>query len=289
MPAAELTPRFDATGLPLSLLVDYDCTITLTDIGDALLREHVADYGPVARIDADYDAGLIGSRALLRWDMDMLPDDPEQLRAAAATVEHDETFPALVAWAQRHGAAIEVVSDGLGFYIEDNLARMGVSVPIATNHNPIAGGGAGMRFPYGHPRCFVCGTCKRERVFRHQRAERVVVFIGDGASDRYAAAHADLLFAKDRLARICLAEGWPMRPWSDFGSVVAWLDAELAAGTLPRSVAEVAAWRARAGTAARPMICGPEVWGDDRSELPERTAGPHDVRPDIHERRLAIG
>ena len=35
------------------------------------------------------------------------------------------------------------------------------------------------------------------------------MFIGDGTSDRFAAAHADVAFAKESLARICEAEGWP--------------------------------------------------------------------------------
>ncbi len=58
---------------------------------------------------------------------------------------------------------------------------------------------AALTFPYGHPACFVCGTCKRERVRAHEADGRVVVFIGDGSSDRYAAHHADIVWAKDRL------------------------------------------------------------------------------------------
>jgi hypothetical protein len=41
-----------------------------------------------------------------------------------------------------------------------------------------------LRFPNGHPSCFVCGTCKRARVLDHQAAGRAVGFIGDGHSDR---------------------------------------------------------------------------------------------------------
>jgi 2-hydroxy-3-keto-5-methylthiopentenyl-1-phosphate phosphatase len=272
VPAAEFLPSFQDPGLPVSLLVDYDRTISLIDIGDAMLARHVADYSAVARIDADYDAGIVGSRELLQWDMDMLPDDPAQLRAESAAIPQDETFPVLVGWAQEHGAAMEIVSDGLGFYIDPNLARLGVTLPVATNHNPISGGGAGMRFPYGHPRCFVCGTCKRERVLLHRVAGRVVVFVGDGMSDRYAAAHSDIVFAKDRLKTICADEGWPSVHWDDFSDVVRWLDGALAAGALPRSREEVPAWRRGADAGDRPYICGPEVWGDGRRVLPARTA-----------------
>jgi hypothetical protein len=59
--------------------------------------------------------------------------------------------------------------------------RLGLDdVPIATNANALRGGGAGVSFPYGHPVCHVCGTCKRERVRAHQAAGNVVVFVGDG-------------------------------------------------------------------------------------------------------------
>ena len=118
-----------------------------------------------------------------------------------------------------------MVSDGLGFYVAPNLARLGLAdLPVATNENRLRDGGRGLSFPYGHPACFVCGTCKRERVRAHQALGRVVVFIGDGSSDRYAAFHADLVFAKGDLAGFCAAAGWPFRPWADFAEVTAWLD-----------------------------------------------------------------
>jgi 2-hydroxy-3-keto-5-methylthiopentenyl-1-phosphate phosphatase len=167
---------------------------------------------------------------------------------------------------RRHGAAIEVVSDGLGFYVGSNLAQLGVTdVPIATNENSVDGGGAGMSFPYGHPRCFVCGTCKRERIRMHRAAHRAVVFIGDGTSDRYAAAHADVLFAKGHLATICRAEAWEYQPWDTFDDIRPWIDEAFASGRLPATVDSLSAWRARHAPGPRPFICGPEVWGDGRT------------------------
>mgnify|MGYP003294992178 CR=1 FL=1 len=129
-------------------------------------------------------------------------------------------FPGFVDSVRARGATVEVVSDGFGFYVASNLAALGVNdVCIATNENRVGEGSAGMSFPFGHPSCFVCGTCKRERVRLHQASGRVVVFIGDGSSDRYAAAHADVVFAKGSLARICTAEGWPFTSWESFADV----------------------------------------------------------------------
>lgn len=254
----------------MSILVDYDGTISRLDVGDELLRRHGPDAAETARQDAAYDAGRVGSRELMRWDMDVLPDDPGLLRREAEAAGQDEAFADLVATARAAGAAVEVVSDGLGFYVAPNLARLGLAdLPVATNENRLRDGGRGLSFPYGHPACYVCGTCKRERVRAHQALGRVVVFIGDGSSDRYAAYHADLVFAKGDLATFCAAAGWPYRDWADFAEMTAWLRAAVASGTLPASEAEVVGWRTAhpsvAARGGRPFICGPEAWGPGRS------------------------
>jgi len=111
----------------------------------------------------------------------------------------------------------------------------------------------------------VCGTCKRERVRLHQQAGRVVVFVGDGTSDRFAAAHAEVVFAKDSLARMCEREGWQYHPWRRLDEVAGWLDAAFADGSLPAEAAALPAWRSRHAPAPRPFICGPEVWGPGRT------------------------
>ncbi len=198
--------------------------------------------------------------------MDVLPRDADLLRRDALSMPQDETFPAFVTQVRAQGAVVEIVSDGLGFYVRPNVERLGVGdLFIATNENPVENGGAGMSFPFGHPSCFVCGTCKRERVRLHQSAGRVVVFIGDGTSDRYAAAHADMVFAKGSLARICAEQGWEFREWDRFDEVAADVDRAFADGRLPLEVSDIPDWRARHSHAPRPFICGPEVWGPGRT------------------------
>jgi 2,3-diketo-5-methylthio-1-phosphopentane phosphatase len=277
VPRAHTPPDLPPDGAPVSFLVDYDGTISRLDVGDTLLTRHVDDAELVAAKDADYDAGRVGSRELMQWDMDVLPRDADLLRTEAAAMPHDTAFPRFVEAIRARGAAIEIVSDGLGFYVESNLADLGITdVPIATNENRVEGGGAGLTFPYGHPRCYVCGTCKRERVRMHRGADRAVVFIGDGTSDRFAAAHADVVFAKESLARMCDREGWPYHAWRTLAEVERWFRAALSDGDLPRSASEFDAWRGRGAPGPRPFICGPEVWGPGRTTPgpgPGTTAG----------------
>jgi len=205
----------------------------------------------------------------MKWDMDALPPNAELLRGEAAAMPQDTLLPAFVGAVEARGGQIEIVSDGLGFYVSSNLAALGLAhLPVATNANRVDSGGAGMTFPFGHPACFVCGTCKRERVRLHQAAGRVVVFVGDGTSDRFAAAHADVVFAKDSLARICAAEGWPHVAWANFADIADEVDRMFADGRLPLTPALLPAWRAAYAPAPRPFICGPEVWGPGRYRPP---------------------
>ncbi|MFI5254138.1 MAG: haloacid dehalogenase-like hydrolase [Candidatus Limnocylindrales bacterium] len=274
MSRAAATPVFAPGGAPVSFLVDFDGTISRSDVGDDLLASYGPDAALLAAKDADYDAGLIGSRELMLWDMAALPDDPALLRIAAAEVPLDETFSSFVAAVQAAGAAIEIVSDGLGFYVVPSLTALQPSLaelPMATNENRLAGPG-GMSFPFGHPACFVCGTCKRERVRAHAADGRVVVFVGDGTSDRYAAHHADIVFAKGSLARWCLEAGWPFRPWHRFAEIEAWTRSAFADGGLPGRPEDLDAWRAAHPRPRTGFICGPEAWGPGRA-APDRAPG----------------
>ena len=211
---------------------------------------------------AEYDAGLVGSRRLMEWEVGLITSDPAKLRAFAAAQPHDPGFAPFVKRAQSAGIPVEVVSDGFGFFIPAALESLGVvDVPVVSARTTV---GPDARptidFPNGHPRCFVCGTCKRNRVIAHQAAGRAVVFIGDGESDRYAAGYSDIVFAKRALVKLCVENGWAFRRWTEFAEIDAWLaDA-------------MAAWRADAATipapSARPFFCGPEVWGEGRWDPP---------------------
>ncbi len=220
---------------------------------------------------AEYDAGLIGSRRLMAWEVGLIDSHPDRLRAFAAAQPHDPGFAPLVRRARAAGVPIEVVSDGFGFFIAAALAALGVpDVPVISAETTFdERGRASIAFPNGHPECFVCGTCKRNRVLAHQAAGRAVVFVGDGESDRYAAGYSDLVFAKRALVKLCLENGWPFRRWTEFTEIDAWLAETLDAWT--RDAATIAA------PARKPLFCGPEVWGPGLWDPPAPAGRPADA------------
>lgn len=250
---------------PLAILIDYDGTISLTDVTDEVMAAHVPGVWEEAA--ALYDAGRMGSRRLMAWEMDLVRADPVALLETAAEQPHDVGFVPFVRRAQAAGIPIEIVSDGFGFFIEPALVRLGVpELPVVTARTTFQGDRARIEFPNGHPTCLVCGTCKRERVLAHRAAGRRVVFIGDGESDRYAAGYSDTVFAKRLLERICIDAGWPFTRWTRFSEIEVWLAATIDAWAAdPAALARVPA----GAPPPRGFFCGPEVWGDGLVDPPE--------------------
>jgi len=247
---------------PLAILVDYDGTISLTDVTDQVMAEHVP--GAWEEVAARYDAGLMGSRRLMAWQMSLIEADPAALVATAAAQPHDPGFVPFVRRAGAAGIPVEVVSDGFGYFVRPALEALGVGeVTVVTARTEFHGRRPMLEFPNGHPSCFVCGTCKRQRVLAHRAAGRRVVFIGDGESDRYAAGYSDIVFAKRALERICLDAGWPYRRWTAFSELEAWL-----AETLEAWARDPSSISPTDPDPPRGFFCGPEVWGEGLEDPP---------------------
>ena len=249
---------------PLSILIDYDGTISLTDVTDVVMAEHLP--GNWEESAALYDAGKIGSRSQMVWELAEFDTDSELLFGTAAAQPHDPGFVSFIRRAQAASIPIEVVSDGFGFFIRPALERLGVGeLTVVTSRTTFVGRSASIEFPNGHPSCFVCGTCKRQRVLAHRAAGRQVVYIGDGESDRYAAGYSDIVFAKRSLERICLEAGWAFLRWTAFSEIETWLGRTLEAFAAdPSTIPPL-----RPGAPLpRPFFCGPEAWGAGLSDPP---------------------
>jgi 2-hydroxy-3-keto-5-methylthiopentenyl-1-phosphate phosphatase len=248
---------------PMSILIDYDGTISLTDVTEQLLAQFVSDV-VWEDAEASYDAGTLGSRRLMDWEVSLIDADPDALRAFAAGQPHDPGFVPFVRRAQAAGIPVEIVSDGYGFFIQPALEALGVGeLPVVTARTTFEGRRASIEFVNGHPTCLVCGTCKRQRVLAHRATGRRVVYIGDGESDRYAAGYSDVVFAKRSLERICLEAAWSFRRWTAFKEIDAWLIETLDAWSRdPSSMAPVEP------DPPRGFFCGPEVWGAGLEDPP---------------------
>ena len=209
-------------------VLDFDGAVSPHDVTEELLRA----FAPPSwwDIEAEMRAGRLGLRAALIRQAELLSGSQERMLAfAMERFGVDETFPPFVRWATSRGIDLAVASDGLGFYIEPMLAAAGLAgVRVLTN----GFGPDGLSFPFGHPTCVGCGTCKMNAVLAGRDADgggAAVAFVGEGYSDRFGAVYADVTFAKHHLARLCQQEGIPFLPWQDYDDVRRGLEA-IAAG-----------------------------------------------------------
>lgn len=199
-----------------SVFIDFDGTVSVDDVGVYLL-ERLGSPG-WREVDARFVRGEIGSRECMVEEWTHLPaTDEARLRAVAAEVRIDPAFGPLVDGLRARGAEVTVLSDGFGFYVADACAPF--DVPVLTNAVDFATGRLGFPNEDRCCPCATCGTCKQAPLRDAAGRGRTTVLVGDGASDRKAAALADHVFAKDALARWCDRFALPYVPFGDLDDV----------------------------------------------------------------------
>lgn len=202
-----------ALGAPLVLLTDFDFTISLVDVGD-LICGTLAPYP--ADVLARYARGEAGSRDL--WLASFAHVDRDEAVALADRVDIDPGFRDLVAWAEREGIPLAVVSDGFTLYLEHILGREGLGhLPVFANRYVERGR---LEWPNGNPACPLCGCCKAAVARRLKASGSRVIYFGDGSSDVYGASFADWVFAKSTLARFLEQNRSPYFPFTGFADAL---------------------------------------------------------------------
>lgn len=200
-----------------TVLVDFDGTISVADVGNRLLDELTG--GRAMRVVDSWKRGEMGSRECLIRECALARGTREEVRAFAARQAVDPSFASFLGRAERDGWRVRVVSDGLDAYIRVILDREGWStLPLEANRVRFTAGRLLPSFPYAGRGCGRCGNCKGGAVAAARRYGPVV-FVGNGLSDRCGAREADLVFAKDDLARFCRRENIPFAPFRTFEDV----------------------------------------------------------------------
>ncbi len=206
-----------------AVLTDFDGTVTRTDVAEDILRA----FAPPEwwAIEEEHRARKIGTReTMLRQFALVRASEAEMLRFVDEHVRLDDTFPPFVAACRRRGVLLEIVSEGLDFYLHHLLAKWEIDVPVRTNTTTFEGGRVRISHPYADPTCDLCGTCKLRRLFELRVAGYQVSYVGDGHSDLCPAVEADVVFAKAELAELCREEEIDFIPFESFADVRRELD-----------------------------------------------------------------
>lgn len=206
-----------------AVLTDFDGTITRTDVVEDLLEE----YAPPEwwEIEELHRARQIGTReTMVRQFALVRAREDDLLRFVDDHVQLDETFPGFVTYCGDQGIRLEIVSEGLGFYLHFLLDKWGIDVPVRTNRTTFEDGRVMISYPYADATCNLCGTCKLLRLFELRTQGYAIAYVGDGHSDLCPAVEADLVFAKKELADLCREEAIDFTPFDTFSDVRRRLD-----------------------------------------------------------------
>jgi 2,3-diketo-5-methylthio-1-phosphopentane phosphatase len=207
-----------------TILCDFDATISLEDVTDALLLRF-ARPGWEA-LETAWREGRIGSRDCMAGQVALLDCSRAELDDCLATMAIDPDFATFAAAAREAGMALEIVSDGLDYACQTILRRHGLeSLPLRANRLVQSGARQWrLEFPYSDPGCrSASGTCKCARMAADKSRGSRVLVIGDGMSDVCMAQQAALVFAKERLLEHCLGQGLPYVPVASFAQALALL------------------------------------------------------------------
>jgi 2-hydroxy-3-keto-5-methylthiopentenyl-1-phosphate phosphatase len=230
------------------ILCDFDGTVSVKDTVNRLIRDHARDAHWRFHIKR-YLRGEVGSREVYRDVAPILRITPSDLdRFVDAHAELDPAFPAFLDWAEHAGVDVKIVSDGFDATIHTLLAKHRVpKLEVFANHLILSDDGqVRMDSPHDDPSCGRCGTCKVGVVRKLREQYDKVVLIGDGESDRHAAAEADAVLALRDLFTYCAAVGIPCVRIDGFHEVPRLLSRRVEAvtfdldGTLVDSTASIA-------------------------------------------------
>jgi 2-hydroxy-3-keto-5-methylthiopentenyl-1-phosphate phosphatase len=205
--------------------LDFDGTVTEEDVSFLLLDTYV---GPRWReYLKDYTSGRIPVGVFNKRVFGMVRAGRKAMTDLVLSSDRVKIRPGLTEYADycsRQGIRNVIVSNGLVFYIEAILKKLGLNgfeVYAAQNRfSP-----TGMKVAYIGPDGTEMEVGFKEAYTRLLKKKGYdVIYIGNGASDIFAARQASHVFAIDKLLQRCRREKVPCLPFHDFFDVVKGLE-----------------------------------------------------------------
>lgn len=211
---------------------DFDGTISVTDTGIAIID--ALDLDEAWEVEYEWRRGEIDSMECLSRQFAMVQLPPDDLCALIDSFPLHEDFRDFFELLRSRSAYIVVVSDGLDFYVDRMLRRLGFEacegervldrqydcVPRFANHAIVTQQGVRIEFPHQSAVCAQCGNCKLDHLFRLRPHFRRVIYMGDGHSDMCPAKYADVLFARSHLAEDAAQNGIAFHPFESFEDII---------------------------------------------------------------------
>lgn len=132
----------------------------------------------------------------------------------------DPHFAGFVHFCLDRAVPVTILTDGIDVYVKRVLSNAGLNhVPLYANHAEFVKEKLNVSFPYADAECSLCGNCKRNHMLNTSADEDIIVYVGDGYSDRCAVRYADFVFAKRQLIKYCQQQNITFYEFHHFGDV----------------------------------------------------------------------
>jgi 2,3-diketo-5-methylthio-1-phosphopentane phosphatase len=208
-----------------AVLVDFDGTAAEHDVQQVIL-DAFADRDEWRRINREWAAGRMSTAERARQQWALVRAGEREILTLLNTEQLDPDFASFADFCRRRGYPLCVVSDGFDFYIRPILTREGLeALPLSSNSLSFVDGKAHMTFLHQRSPYQYYGNDKTFVIDQLRSPGTRIAYVGDGFSDRAAAHHADLVFAKSRLATYCLEQAIAFVPFETFRDVQSYFEA----------------------------------------------------------------
>jgi 2,3-diketo-5-methylthio-1-phosphopentane phosphatase len=216
----------------VKVFVDCDGTIVREDVGNSFFRRFGGERA--AQAVALYRSGAIDARECYREEAAAVGRvTRDQVEAFADTFTLDPAFAPFVSFCDTLKAPVTVLSDGLDVYVRRLLERNGLSrLAWYANEAVFTDEGLEVRFPHADETCPTCANCKRNHVAMLSADDDVVVYAGDGISDRCAVGVSDIVFARGSLVAYCQEKNITYHTFRSFTEIRSRLASLIASGGL---------------------------------------------------------
>jgi len=206
--------------------LDFDGTVTEEDVSFLLLDTYV---GPRWRgYLKDYTSGRVPVGVFNKKVFGMVKAGRKAMTDLVLSSDRVKIRPGLREYADycsRKDIRNVIVSNGLAFYIEAILKRLGLDgFEVYAARSRFYPGG--MKVAYIGPDGTEMEVGFKEvytRLLKEKGYE--VIYVGNGASDIYSARQASHVFAVDELLKRCRRENVPCIPFTDFFDIIKGLEA----------------------------------------------------------------
>jgi len=211
----------------IHVFTDFDGTITLHDSLEAILDHFTGtDW---RKIEEQVTLGRLTEKTSLQAEFNLLKVPLEAvLTFLDDTIEIDQSFNVFVDYCSQKNINLTILSGGIDIFIERILTKYGLQhIEFFSNSIIVKSGNQWQIVPSKLPKIKNnCNHCKTNHIVQAKNAGFKTIYIGDGNTDRCAATHSDMIFARDSLKKYLSENKMEFTAFNKFSDIVEYLEAK---------------------------------------------------------------